>query len=262
MMAQATEASPSTLIRDAGDVALHREAATFVAAGAIIILLAHAVEVAVSGAPNWPALGIRVTWCVTLLAVASMLRTGGTDSARKGAGIGIFSSAVLDLALLWVTGRSESPLLFFTPVLAMVLPFMAFDALAVGLIGSALLLVGTALLLLADRAPLRSYLVLANAGGGALACAWLLGRAFARARQTEIRRRHELAMAMASIKTLKGLLPLCAWCRRVRSDAGYWQQIESYIAANSEATFTHGVCHDCEQKLLADLGDQPVGPTR
>ena len=239
---------------------VYREAGTFVAWGAGIILLAHGVEVAAAGAPNWTALAIRALWAGTLLAVAAMLRTGRRSMAIPGAAIGILSSAALDLALLWVTGRSASPLLAFTPVLAMVLPFVAFDAIWLGLAGSGLLLVGTGFLLIADGASLGSFLALGNAGGGALACGWLLARAFERSRQAERRRRKELAGAMASVRTLRGMLPLCAWCRRVRSDAGYWEQIEAYISSHSDATFTHGICQDCLNDRFPDVAGEPNSP--
>jgi hypothetical protein len=55
------------------------------------------------------------------------------------------------------------------------------------------------------------------------------------------------------IETLSGLLPLCAWCKKVRTDSGYWEQIEGYISANSSALVTHGVCPDCRKKFLDDL---------
>jgi len=239
---------------------VYREAGTFVALGAVVILLAHGVEVASAGAPNWTALAIRVVWAVTLLAVAAMLRTGRRSLAVPGAVIGILSSVALDLALLWATGRSASPLLAFTPVLAMVLPFVAFDARRLGLASGGLLLVGAGFLMIADGASLGSFLSLVNAGGGALTCGWLLARAFERSRRAEWRRREELADAMASIRTLRGMLPVCAWCGRVRSDAGYWEQIEAYISSHSDTTFTHGICHDCLHERFPDLAVESGSP--
>jgi PAS domain S-box-containing protein len=58
----------------------------------------------------------------------------------------------------------------------------------------------------------------------------------------------ELRDAVASIRTLKGLLPICAKCKKVRDDQGYWNQIERYIAQHSDATFTHSICPDCEAR--------------
>jgi PAS domain S-box-containing protein len=59
----------------------------------------------------------------------------------------------------------------------------------------------------------------------------------------------ELTEAIAKIKTLSGMLPICASCKKIRNDSGYWQQIEGYIRDHSEAEFTHGICPDCMRKL-------------
>ena len=55
--------------------------------------------------------------------------------------------------------------------------------------------------------------------------------------------------ALDSIKKLSGLLPICASCKKIRDDKGYWNQIEQYIAEHSEAEFSHGICPDCVRKL-------------
>jgi hypothetical protein len=55
--------------------------------------------------------------------------------------------------------------------------------------------------------------------------------------------------ALADIKVLRGLIPICAWCKKIRDDQGYWSQIEVYVAEHSQATFTHGLCPDCAVKL-------------
>jgi PAS domain S-box-containing protein len=58
----------------------------------------------------------------------------------------------------------------------------------------------------------------------------------------------ELQDAMGKIKTLRGLLPACAWCRKVRDDDGYWKKVETYIEEHSDASFTHGICPECLKK--------------
>ena len=63
----------------------------------------------------------------------------------------------------------------------------------------------------------------------------------------------ELQTALAEVKTLSGLLPICFNCKKIRDDAGYWQQIETYIADRSEAKFSHGLCADCAQELYPDI---------
>lgn len=70
-------------------------------------------------------------------------------------------------------------------------------------------------------------------------------------------RHDELSSAHAEVETLSGLLPICAWCKKVRNDDGYWQQVEDYFACRSQIQFTHGVCADCledqksESKVLS-----------
>ena len=56
--------------------------------------------------------------------------------------------------------------------------------------------------------------------------------------------------ALAQVKTLRGLLPICMYCKKIRNDKQYWQQLESYVGAHSEAQFSHGVCPDCYKKHM------------
>ena len=66
----------------------------------------------------------------------------------------------------------------------------------------------------------------------------------------------ELQDALANIKVLRGLIPICASCKKIRDDKGYWKQIEIYIRDHSEADFTHGICPDCMKKLYPDYYDE------
>lgn len=63
----------------------------------------------------------------------------------------------------------------------------------------------------------------------------------------------ELEAALAEVKALSGLIPICAWCKQVRDDQGFWQQVESYVADHSQAKFSHGVCPSCLPKLKAQF---------
>jgi hypothetical protein len=65
----------------------------------------------------------------------------------------------------------------------------------------------------------------------------------------------ELQQALAHVKKLSGLLPICASCKKIRDDKGYWQQIEAYIRDHSEAEFSHGLCPVCAKKLYPELFD-------
>lgn len=60
----------------------------------------------------------------------------------------------------------------------------------------------------------------------------------------------ELKAALAEVKTLSGLIPICAWCKNVRSDKGFWQTVEQYVHTNTQATFSHGICPECAAKML------------
>ena len=80
-----------------------------------------------------------------------------------------------------------------------------------------------------------------------------------------------LKTTLSELKTLSGLLPICANCKKVRDDQGYWRQIEQYITEHSQAAFSHGICPDCVAKLYPDLNlpsasgppaviEEPQGP--
>jgi PAS domain S-box-containing protein len=73
----------------------------------------------------------------------------------------------------------------------------------------------------------------------------------ARKREEEVRVKliQELSDALANIKTLKGLLPICSACKKIRDDHGYWKKVESYISEHTGAEFTHGICPDCLREL-------------
>ena len=76
-----------------------------------------------------------------------------------------------------------------------------------------------------------------------------------RKRQEQERERliEQLRKAMAEVKTLSGLLPICSQCKKIRDDRGYWNQIEGFIGARSNAKFSHGICPDCAVQLYPEL---------
>lgn len=71
----------------------------------------------------------------------------------------------------------------------------------------------------------------------------------------------KLQEALLQVKTLRGLLPICSACKKIRNDQGYWQQIEGYIKEHSEADFTHSICPDCMVKLYGDFLSSPDDST-
>ena len=74
-----------------------------------------------------------------------------------------------------------------------------------------------------------------------------------------LERNHELEDALKRVKQLQGLLPICSYCKKIRNDRNYWEQVDAYVASHSEAQFSHGVCPDCFEvhlrPQLERLGD-------
>ena len=69
-------------------------------------------------------------------------------------------------------------------------------------------------------------------------------------RELELRRSNEeLQKALKEVKVLRGLIPICASCKKIRNDGGFWQQLEEYLSDHSEAEFSHGLCQPCIKKL-------------
>jgi hypothetical protein len=62
-----------------------------------------------------------------------------------------------------------------------------------------------------------------------------------------------LLLFLQSMRFLRGLLPICAWCKKIRDEGGDWSAVEAYVQAHSEASFTHGICPDCVEKVHAKL---------
>ena len=70
----------------------------------------------------------------------------------------------------------------------------------------------------------------------------------------------ELQEALAKVKTLSGLVPICAWCKKIRDDRGFWNEVEVYVQKRSDATFSHGVCPDCLEKWTTQKGPSQPEP--
>ena len=67
--------------------------------------------------------------------------------------------------------------------------------------------------------------------------------------------RRAAEQALAEVKALRGLLPICSYCKKVRNDGNYWEQIESYISQHSDAQFSHSICPDCRAGVVKDQLD-------
>jgi GAF domain-containing protein len=77
-----------------------------------------------------------------------------------------------------------------------------------------------------------------------------------------------MAEALENVKALHGLLPICAWCKRIRDDQGYWNQVEAYVHEHTGVDFTHGICPDCLKKQAGakaearSAGSRPIAGQR
>lgn len=73
-----------------------------------------------------------------------------------------------------------------------------------------------------------------------------------RAKRQQVILIDELQGALADVKTLSGLLPICSECKKIRNDSGYWDRLETYLEKHSDAEFTHSICEECAEKLYGD----------
>jgi CheY-like chemotaxis protein len=62
----------------------------------------------------------------------------------------------------------------------------------------------------------------------------------------------DLSKKMNEIKTLRGLIPICAWCKKIRDEKGYWSKVEEYLEEHTDCAFTHGMCEECVKKAFAE----------
>jgi len=89
-----------------------------------------------------------------------------------------------------------------------------------------------------------------------------VGRRMVEMQQRLTEQVEELRQAMKHIETLRGILPICSYCKKIRDDRGYWDQVETYLGRHSEAQFSHGVCPECMEKHfphLPNTGDEEGG---
>ena len=66
-----------------------------------------------------------------------------------------------------------------------------------------------------------------------------------------MQRLNELEEALANVKELRGLLPICAYCKKIRNDENYWEKLEHYVSHHTHARFSHGICPDCYEGVLS-----------
>jgi len=110
----------------------------------------------------------------------------------------------------------------------------------------------------AMRDGAQDYLVKEQVGGSLLVRTIRYALERQKAEEAQSVLIQSLQDALAKVKLLSGLLPICANCKKIRDDKGYWSQVESYIQKHSEAEFSHSMCPDCFKKWYPDLAKKGV----
>ena len=85
---------------------------------------------------------------------------------------------------------------------------------------------------------------------------YVAGREINRRRHSELQQQEligKLQAALAEVKTLSGLIPICSWCKNIRNDQGFWFTVEQYVRAHTDASFTHGICPNCREKFKTEI---------
>jgi DNA-binding response OmpR family regulator len=85
----------------------------------------------------------------------------------------------------------------------------------------------------------------------------MVGRRMVKLQTSLAVRIRELEDALKHVKRLQGLLPICSYCKKVRNETNYWQQVDSYLSSHSEVELTHSVCPDCFAKVMTELDEAP-----
>jgi integral membrane sensor domain MASE1 len=180
----------------------------------------------------------------------------------------------VELAVAYVGGVAMTEGIFagLVPTLvrvpAYVLPFLLWPALRFGPFGTSLMIVSISLVGVWNSAHGQGPFVMTEGTPAAwtlraqgamviLGASFLLFAGIIAERKRDAQERArlilELQQALAEIKTLQGLIPICAWCHQVRDDAGFWQKLETYLGAETGATFSHSICPACEQRAHDEI---------
>ena len=168
---------------------------------------------------------IRISFLFVLILLVVQVQTGG------GGGYGV----------LWF---------FCFPVLAMSI-LGAFEGL---LWAAASFMVALGLFLLSDH-PLEGATTLRFLVNYGLVTLFSYGLESSRQQLDDRLREKKVVLeeTLEQIKTLRGLLPICVACKRIREDGGYWRRLEEYVQHHSDAEFTHGLCHNCVQEYYSEV---------
>lgn len=211
--------------------------------------------------------GIRAAVVTTATAGVVLLwrRPAAVEPWLQAIGIGLGSFAGLGVVAMTLLASGEGAVTYYAGVLAV----MAYAGMLLRLRFAATLATILVILLgymvtLPLNADITALLIANNlafavaVGGMVSAGAYLLERtgrqAFTGRRLVEVQAT-ELADALASVRELSGLIPICAWCHKVRDDDGYWRRLEQYLGAHSRARVSHGMCPEC---FATHAGEAPA----
>jgi integral membrane sensor domain MASE1 len=217
------------------------------------------------------ALGILAAAPLALAAIAGRTRLRGLATRRKTVEFAlVFTATIVVTASIF--GGTLDPVI---RVPAYVLPFLLWPAFRFGPGGTSATILVVSLIVLGNAAhgqgPLAltevpaGNIVLRSQGAIVVAAVSLLLLASMVAERTRIAHENavlvaELQQALAEVKTLRGFIPICAWCHKVRDDAGFWQQIEMYLDARTEATFSHSICPACAEEAHGEVASHDLPP--
>ena len=204
-------------------------------------------------------LGMLVTAPLTIAAIAARAAFAGIARSWRALEIAVVFGVGIFIAV-GVFSEALDPLV---RVPAYVLPFLLWPVFRFGPGGSSAALLIVSLIGLWNAArglgpfalagvPAAS-LVLRSQGAMAISAVSFLLLASVVAERKRVAHEHallmaELQQAVTEIKTLRGLIPICAWCHKVRDDAGFWQRIEMYLDAHTDATVSHSICPSCAEE--------------
>jgi len=232
-----------------------------------LIFVGTLAPATISGGAGWlgwllaEAVGILVT-APLLVTALSLNRPLAHISAYRVIEVTAVTAATLGLTGA-IFGRWAPPV-FRVP--AYILPLLLWPAIRFGVGAASVTVFAVCPLFLwyavqgnAPLAQLGPDDVLLRAHGGILAAtsSVLLLASIVSERKRIARERDalvtDLQQALAEIKTLRGFIPLCAWCHKVRDDAGFWQEIEHYLDERTDATISHGICPACVEKQTHEI---------
>jgi hypothetical protein len=238
-------------------------AAGFAAAGLVILGLASAdYQHHPATATFWRLFACRLALSLGLLLIGAGLYRGLRWQILDWLILGWFGLLAAVDFYVYATRPPEFSATFFMTSTAVILAYTAsrtplvMQAAAAGLISAADVLAIYTIKNF-DRGTVRAVLMtLAGANLIGFAIAWNLHHwsrnQFASLRR-EQRLREDLETALAEVRTLRGIIPICAHCKKIRNDDGFWQRVEVYVREHTQADFSHGICPECAETHFGEF---------